>query len=130
MKYSQAVLLSLSECPFSLPIETPGWRFSFLYGWELPIKTVLISFVSLFFFLLIEARDFQVWLFGECLGESLGCQCSQGCFAGWLRVEGTSGDHLVRPLCQAQPPTAHVAQDCIQVGFEYLHRKTPQPSWV
>ena len=38
----------------------------------------------------------------------------------WLRLDRSSGDHLVQLLCSEQGHMQHSAQDCVQSGFEYL----------
>jgi len=38
----------------------------------------------------------------------------------WLRLEGTSGDHLVQPLLLSQGHPETLAQGSVQMAFEYL----------
>ena len=40
----------------------------------------------------------------------------------WLSWAGTSGDRLVQPTCSQQGQLEQVVQDCVQLGFERLHR--------
>jgi len=39
---------------------------------------------------------------------------------GWLRLEGTTGGHLVEPPLLKQGQLEQVAQDHVQTAFEYL----------
>jgi len=50
----------------------------------------------------------------------------------WLRLEGTSGDHLIWCPCSKQGQLEQVAQSHVQLGFEYLqgwglHNISQQP---
>lgn len=37
-----------------------------------------------------------------------------------LRLEGISEDHLIQPPCSEQDLLKQVAQDCVELGFEYV----------
>lgn len=51
----------------------------------------------------------------------------------WLRLEGTSGDHLVQSLCSKQGRLEWVAQVCVHSSFEHLQEspriETPISLW-
>lgn len=41
---------------------------------------------------------------------------------GKKRLEGFSGAHLLQPLCSKQGQLEQFAQNCIELGLEYLQR--------
>jgi len=47
-----------------------------------------------------------------------------------LRLEGTSGERLVKTSCSEQCHLEQVAQDYAQLGFQYLQRWRLQALWA
>lgn len=39
-----------------------------------------------------------------------------------FRLEGSSWDHLVHPVCSGRVNLQQVFQDCVHLGFEHLHK--------